>query len=108
MFKFLALTAAVLLVAACARTNVSSFTDPSRTQAEKYTSVPVRVFGVVPKMSLTPGRIWGGAPAIGDDTTDILSTMLGLSEAEIDGLYADEAVHRTEPFTMPQVASANP
>ena len=31
-----------------------------------------------------------------------------LSEAEIDGLYTDEAMHRTEPFTTPQVAPANP
>jgi hypothetical protein len=46
MLRFLALTAAVLLVAACARTNISSFTDPSRTQAEKYTSVMVAAFGM--------------------------------------------------------------
>jgi crotonobetainyl-CoA:carnitine CoA-transferase CaiB-like acyl-CoA transferase len=59
-------------------------------------------------MSLTPGRIWRGAPSIGEDTSDVLSTMLGLSETEIDGLYADGAVHRTEPFREPQVAAANP
>jgi crotonobetainyl-CoA:carnitine CoA-transferase CaiB-like acyl-CoA transferase len=59
-------------------------------------------------MSLTPGRIWRGAPSIGDDTTDILSTMLGLSAAEIDGLYAGGIVHRTEPFVAPQVTPANP
>jgi crotonobetainyl-CoA:carnitine CoA-transferase CaiB-like acyl-CoA transferase len=70
--------------------------------------VPIRVFGVVPKMSLTPGRIWRGAPSIGEDTSNILSTMLGLSAAEIDGLYADGIVHRTEPFTEPQVAAVNP
>jgi crotonobetainyl-CoA:carnitine CoA-transferase CaiB-like acyl-CoA transferase len=70
--------------------------------------VPIRVFGVVPKMSLTPGSIWRGAPSIGDDTTDILSTMLSLSPTEIDGLYADGIVHRTDPFTEPQVAPANP
>jgi hypothetical protein len=34
--------------------------------------------------------------------------MLGLSHAEIDGLYADGIVHRTDPFTEPQVAPANP
>jgi hypothetical protein len=34
--------------------------------------------------------------------------MLGLSEAEIEGLYADCVVHRSEPFTEPQVAPANP
>jgi crotonobetainyl-CoA:carnitine CoA-transferase CaiB-like acyl-CoA transferase len=30
----------------------------------------------VPKMSLTPGRIWRGAPSVGDDTTDILSRII--------------------------------
>jgi crotonobetainyl-CoA:carnitine CoA-transferase CaiB-like acyl-CoA transferase len=75
---------------------------------DRQSGVPIRVFGVVPKMSLTPGRIWRGAPSIGDDTTDILSTMLGLSHIEIDGLYADGIVHRTDAFTEPQVAPANP
>src|SRR6266403_2440215 len=75
---------------------------------DRQSGVPIRVYGVVPKMSLTPGRIWRGAPSIGDDTTDILSTMLGLSHAEIDGLYADGIVHRTDPFTAPQIAPANP
>ena len=67
-----------------------------------------RVYGVVPKMSLTPGRIWRGAPSIGDDTTDILATLLNLSEPEIEKLYDDEVVHRTEPFTEPQVDAVNP
>ncbi|MCZ6652902.1 MAG: CoA transferase [Planctomycetota bacterium] len=75
---------------------------------DRQSGVPIRVFGVVPKMSLTPGRIWRDAPSIGEDTTDVLLTMLGLGEAEIDGLYADGTVHRTEPFTEPQVAAANP
>ena len=59
-------------------------------------------------MSLTPGRIWRGAPSVGDDTTDILATMLGLSDTEIDALYAEQIVHRTEPFTRPQAEAANP
>jgi crotonobetainyl-CoA:carnitine CoA-transferase CaiB-like acyl-CoA transferase len=75
---------------------------------DRQSGVPIRVFGVVPKMSLTPGRIWRGAPSIGDDTSEVLSTMLGLSHTEIDGLYADGIVHRTDPFTEPQVAPANP
>ena len=75
---------------------------------DRQSGVPIRVFGVVPKMSLTPGRIWRGAPSIGDDTTDVLSTMLGLSPAEIDRLYAEGIVHRMEPFVAPQVAPANP
>jgi crotonobetainyl-CoA:carnitine CoA-transferase CaiB-like acyl-CoA transferase len=59
-------------------------------------------------MSLTPGRIWRGAASIGEDTTDILSNLLGLTQIEIDQLYSDEVVHRTEPFTTPQVAAAHP
>jgi crotonobetainyl-CoA:carnitine CoA-transferase CaiB-like acyl-CoA transferase len=75
---------------------------------DRQSGVPIRVYGVVPKMSLTPGRIWRGAPSIGDDTTGILGTMLGLSEAAIAGLYADQVVHRTEPFTEPRVSAINP
>ena len=75
---------------------------------DRQSGVPIRVCGVVPKMSLTPGRIWRGAPSIGDDTTDILASMLGLSGAEIDLLYAENVVHRTEPFTTPQVEAINP
>ena len=75
---------------------------------DRQSGVPIRVFGVVPKLSLTPGRIWRGAPSVGDDTTDILSTMLGLSGAAIDRLYEDQVVHRTEPFTEPQAVPANP
>jgi crotonobetainyl-CoA:carnitine CoA-transferase CaiB-like acyl-CoA transferase len=75
---------------------------------DRQSGVPIRVYGVVPKMSLTPGRIWRGAPSIGDDTTDILAQMLGMSEAAIDKLYADGVVHRTEPFTEPHVAAVNP
>jgi len=75
---------------------------------DRQSGVPIRVYGVVPKMSLTPGRIWRGAPSIGEDTTEILSKMLGLSEPDIQKLYAEEIVHRTEPFTEPQVEAVNP
>jgi crotonobetainyl-CoA:carnitine CoA-transferase CaiB-like acyl-CoA transferase len=75
---------------------------------DRQSGVPIRVYGVVPKMSLTPGQIWRGAPSIGDDTTDILEKMLGLSGSDIDQLYRDSVVHRTEPFTTPQVDAVNP
>src|SRR6267378_26268 len=51
---------------------------------DRQSGVPIRVYGVVPKMSLTPGQIWRGAPSIGEDTTAILSSMLGFSEPEIE------------------------
>jgi crotonobetainyl-CoA:carnitine CoA-transferase CaiB-like acyl-CoA transferase len=75
---------------------------------DRQSGVPIRVYGVVPKMSLTPGRVWRGAPSIGDDTTDILAKMLGFSEPEIEKLYEEDIVHRTEPFTTPQVDAVNP
>ena len=75
---------------------------------DRQSGVPVRVYGVVPKMSLTPGRVWRGAPAVGEDTTDILSKMLGLDDDEIDRLYEEQVVHRTEPFTEPQVDAVHP
>ena len=71
---------------------------------DRQSGVPIRVYGVVPKMSLTPGRIWRGAPSIGDDTTDILATMLGLSETEIDALYADRSCTAPSRSPTPQVA----
>ena len=75
---------------------------------DRQSGVSIRVYGVVPKMSLTPGRIWRGAPAVGEDTTDILSALLHLGEADIEKLYQDKAVHRTEPFTTEQAAAVHP
>jgi crotonobetainyl-CoA:carnitine CoA-transferase CaiB-like acyl-CoA transferase len=75
---------------------------------DRQSGVPIRVYGVVPKMSLTPGQIWRGAPSIGEDTTDILSKMLGLSDADITQLYEQHVVHRTEPFVSPQVEAIYP
>jgi crotonobetainyl-CoA:carnitine CoA-transferase CaiB-like acyl-CoA transferase len=75
---------------------------------DRQSGVPIRVYGVVPKMSLTPGRIWRGAPSIGEDTTEILSKLLGLTEPDIAGLYDEKIVHRTPPFTEPQVEAINP
>ena len=101
----------------CARVfNVrDQYNDPHYTAREmtvpvldRQSGVPIRVYGVVPKMSLTPGRIWRGAPSIGDDTTDILENLLGLSELAIETLYEDKVVHRTEPFIEPQADAANP
>jgi crotonobetainyl-CoA:carnitine CoA-transferase CaiB-like acyl-CoA transferase len=74
---------------------------------DRQSGVPIRVYGVVPKLSLTPGRIWRGAPAVGEDTTEILAKLLGFSEADIEKLYEAQVVHRTAPFTEPQVEALN-
>jgi len=34
--------------------------------------------------------------------------MLGLSDPQIAGLYDDQVVHRTEPYTSAQVEAAHP
>jgi crotonobetainyl-CoA:carnitine CoA-transferase CaiB-like acyl-CoA transferase len=75
---------------------------------DRQSGVPIRVYGVVPKMSLTPGRIWRGAPSIGEDTTDILAKVLSLNDAQIEDLYRDGVVHRTDPFLEPVVEAVNP
>jgi len=75
---------------------------------DRQSGIPIRVYGVVPKMSLTPGKIWRGAPSIGEDTTEVLSKVLGFSEDDIARLYDEKVVHRTEPFTTPQVEVLHP
>jgi crotonobetainyl-CoA:carnitine CoA-transferase CaiB-like acyl-CoA transferase len=75
---------------------------------DHQSGVPIQVYGVVPKMSLTPGRVWRGAPSVGEDTTDILSKMLSLSDFDIARLYEENVVHRTVPFMTPQVEAINP
>lgn len=75
---------------------------------DQESGMPIRVYGVVPKLSLTPGKIWRGAPSVGGDTDDILATLLGRSEAEIARLYENKAVHRTEPYEAAQVEALHP
>jgi hypothetical protein len=43
-----------------------------------------------------------------EDTTTILSKLLSFTEPDIARLYDEKVVHRTEPFTLPQVADINP
>lgn len=43
----------------------------------------ITAFGIVPKMSGTPGKVWRGAPALGQDTDAVLKTILGYGDAKI-------------------------
>ncbi len=45
----------------------------------------VEAFGIHPKLSETPGQVWRGAPALGQDTERILAELLGYSATEIEG-----------------------
>lgn len=52
----------------------------------------ITAFGIAPKLSETPGKIWRGAPALGQDTDDILKTILGYSDAQIADLRAKKLI----------------
>jgi crotonobetainyl-CoA:carnitine CoA-transferase CaiB-like acyl-CoA transferase len=48
--------------------------------------------GVVPKLSLTPGRVDHAGAALGRHTDQILSDLLGMSAAEIARLREDKVI----------------
>lgn len=43
----------------------------------------IKAFGIVPKLSETPGKVWRGDPEIGQDNEDILQKILGYSDEKI-------------------------
>lgn len=59
-----------------ARENFVTYVDQTSQQE-------VKAFGVVPKLSGTPGKIWRGSPSLGQDTDDILTKILGYSPDKI-------------------------
>lgn len=50
---------------------------------DQTTGAAVTAFGIAPKFSETPGRIWRGPPGLGQDTDAILGEILHYSEGEI-------------------------
>jgi Predicted acyl-CoA transferases/carnitine dehydratase len=46
----------------------------------------IKAFGIAPKLSATPGKVWRGAPTMGQDTDKILKELLGYDEAKIKEL----------------------
>src|SRR3990172_8950719 len=55
------------------------------------------------KLSRTPGGIQGAPPAIGQHTDEVLSSLLGLSDAEIAELRAAEVVFGPLPSPVPRI-----
>ena len=53
----------------------------------------VRGVGVVPRVERRPGRVWRGAPRVGQDNEDILGE-LGYSSMDIEKLYAEGVIVR--------------
>jgi crotonobetainyl-CoA:carnitine CoA-transferase CaiB-like acyl-CoA transferase len=68
--------------------------DPHVTAREILVDLPDAEMGrspmhnIIPRLSATPGRLRGPAPALGEHTAEILGT-LGLDRAEIEGLARD-------------------
>ncbi|UWG96686.1 CoA transferase [Dehalobacter sp. DCM] len=52
----------------------------------------VTSFDVIPKMKNNPGKVWRGGPKLGQDTENILRTILGFSDEKIAGLHADKII----------------
>jgi len=53
---------------------------------------PLKLPAVVPKLSETPGRTEWAGPEVGAHTREVLSGILGLSDAELDALVAKEVI----------------
>jgi crotonobetainyl-CoA:carnitine CoA-transferase CaiB-like acyl-CoA transferase len=53
---------------------------------------PVRMQGVYPRFSRTPGRIARGAPALGSDNEPVYKGLLGLDDAELEALAREGVI----------------
>jgi formyl-CoA transferase len=67
-----------------ARGDVETVDDP--------TIGPVRMQGVYPRFSRTPGAIRSGAPALGAHNDEVYRELLGLDEAELSRLRAERVI----------------
>jgi len=74
------------------------FADPHFAQRDMLVRTPdddlgeVTLAGVVPKLSMTPGAIRWSGHRIGQDTREVLRSLAGLSDADIDALEAEGIV----------------
>jgi crotonobetainyl-CoA:carnitine CoA-transferase CaiB-like acyl-CoA transferase len=74
------------------------FADPHYRARQMIVDVPAEGLGtlpqpgVVPKLSLTPGRVTHAGPALGRHTDEILSGLLGMSAEEVTALRAEGVV----------------
>ena len=53
---------------------------------------PIRMQGVYPRFSRTPGRVVRGAPILGSDNGAVYKGLLGLGDAELDELAAEGVI----------------
>ena len=52
------------------------------------------VIGTVCELSESPGRVDRRAPIFGENTQEVLSEMLGMSDAQIAELESKNVIHR--------------
>ena len=67
--------------------NLNEMCIRDRTKGEEVTA-----FGICPKLSDTPGKVWRGAPSLGQDTETILKEIVGCSEEEINSLKEEKLI----------------
>ncbi|MGI0129260.1 MAG: CoA transferase, partial [Thermoplasmata archaeon] len=65
---------------------------------------PVRGAWIAPKFERTPGRVWRGAPWLGQDNRAILQEILGYSEPEIRLLEEGSILGSCPPSSTPEPA----
>jgi crotonobetainyl-CoA:carnitine CoA-transferase CaiB-like acyl-CoA transferase len=53
---------------------------------------PIRMQGVYPRFSRTPGRVVRGAPVLGADNASVYKDLLGLGGAELDALASEGVI----------------
>ncbi|MBX2882205.1 MAG: CoA transferase [Granulosicoccus sp.] len=61
-------------------------------EVEHSTAGPVKLLGVPYKMSDTPAGITRPPPALGEHTSEVLSSILGMEAVEIDSLKSDGVI----------------
>jgi crotonobetainyl-CoA:carnitine CoA-transferase CaiB-like acyl-CoA transferase len=74
-----------------AREMITRWTDP--------VAGPVEGAGIAPKFSETPGRVWRGAPWLGQDNEAVLTTILGYAPARVRELEARGIIGRRPPLS---------
>jgi crotonobetainyl-CoA:carnitine CoA-transferase CaiB-like acyl-CoA transferase len=58
---------------------------------------PVKGAGIAPRFERTPGRVWRGAPWLGQDNDAVLKQLLGYSEAQVAALTEGGVLGRCPP-----------
>lgn len=52
----------------------------------------IKALGIIPKLSGTPGKVWRGAPTLGQDTEAVLTKVLGYSKEKVAELKGKKLI----------------